>query len=176
VAWPTDTPAADDGSLANATIDSGASEIYRGVLFHGPLFHAIDRITQVDESGISAAVHPAPWPACWMANPPADGWTTDPLVLDACLQLGIVWCQRHTGSLCLPSYIGRIRQFAPWPDSQMHISVTPVETSAHQLTAQAMVRDISGATIVTLDDVRWTIDASLADAFRRRTAESAARA
>jgi len=73
--------------------------IYRDILFHGPHFQAIERLEALGPGGIAARVRTAPPPEQWMRDPLRSAWLTDPLVIDAALQLGSLWCHQQLGAV-----------------------------------------------------------------------------
>ncbi len=162
-----------DNSRAERIEGNGApipSDPYDAILFHGPHFHTIERITCMSREGIAAQVRSAPSPSAWMTDPLRSEWLGDPLVVDAALQLGIVWAHQHLGAGALPSRIGRIRFFrSVFPAEGVSVALRVVDASRHALTADASILDAAGVPIAQISRCVWTVDPSLADAFCERS-------
>jgi acyl transferase domain-containing protein/NAD(P)H-dependent flavin oxidoreductase YrpB (nitropropane dioxygenase family)/NAD(P)-dependent dehydrogenase (short-subunit alcohol dehydrogenase family) len=86
------------------------AEVYRDRLFHGPLFHSLARIYEINKDAIVAAVHPSRPGNCLAMNG-AGTWIIDPMLLDAGPQLTILWAQEMWGVTALPSRFGHVRIF-----------------------------------------------------------------
>ncbi len=162
-------PANDAPPSRHAPNSLTVAEIYDDILFHGRQLRAIDHVDGLDQRGMSVRLRSAPPPGEWMCEPLRSDWLTDPLILDGCLQLGLVWCARHLGALSLPSRIARYRQHAArFPIEGATAELLVREAAQHRLTGDVLVRDESGATVASLEGCEWTVDASLAEQFRRR--------
>ena len=98
-------------SLRKRSTNGTIAGIYEEILFHGPHFHAIEQVRNVNVDGLAAAIHTAPPPAEWMHEPLRSSWLTEPLMIDAGLQLGLLWCHDQLGAVSLPGFVGRYRQF-----------------------------------------------------------------
>ena len=139
---------------------------YRDVLFHGPHFHGIERIDGYSSQGIVAHVRSAPAPADWMDDPLRSAWLGDPLVVDAGLQLGILWCHEELGSLSLPTCGARYRQYtATFPTHGVLAALEVRERSPHRMTANITFLDASGTVVAQMEGYAWTVDPSLREAF-----------
>ena len=141
---------------------------YRDVLFHGPHFHGIVRIDGYSSQGIVARVRSAPVPADWMDDPLRSAWLGDPLVVDAGLQMGILWCHEELGSVSLPTCGARYRQYsAAFPSDGVVAALEVRERSTHRVTADITFLNTSGTVVARMEGYAWTVDPSLREAFGR---------
>ena len=146
----------------------GIDAAYRDVLFHGPHFHGIERIEGYSSQGIVARVRVAPTPADWMDDPLRSTWLGDPLVIDAGLQMGILWCHAELGSVSLPTYGARYRQYtATFPTDGIVAALEVRERSTHRVTADITFLDTGGIVVAQMEEYAWTVDPSLREAFGR---------
>ena len=152
--------------LGEHTYGRGIDAAYRDVLFHGPHFHGIERIDGYSSQGIIARVRSAPAPADWMDDPLRSAWVGDPLVIDAGLQMGILWCHEELGSVALPTYGARYRQYvATFPSDGIVAALEVRERSAHRVTADITFLDTGGTVVAQMEGYAWTVDPSLGEAF-----------
>jgi acyl transferase domain-containing protein/NAD(P)H-dependent flavin oxidoreductase YrpB (nitropropane dioxygenase family)/NAD(P)-dependent dehydrogenase (short-subunit alcohol dehydrogenase family) len=79
-------------------------------LFHGPMFHVINRISGLNQNGIQAVVR-ASRPEDCLAAAQSTIWIVDPILLDAGPQLAILWAQAMWGVTPLPTRFGYVRIF-----------------------------------------------------------------
>ena len=147
--------------------------IYGELLFHGPHFHAIETVQQIGPAGMVAGVRRASEPRTWMSDPVRPDWLTDPLVIDAGLQMGIVWCCENLGGPALPSRIGRYEQFCErLPAGPLVATLRVVEHDAGRLIATVdfcavTPPDRPGPPAARLGDCEWTVSKALRAAFGR---------
>jgi acyl transferase domain-containing protein/NAD(P)H-dependent flavin oxidoreductase YrpB (nitropropane dioxygenase family)/NAD(P)-dependent dehydrogenase (short-subunit alcohol dehydrogenase family) len=117
-----DAPKFVHGAESASSIDIGAGEAYRSLLFHGPRFHCLRDTLKVEAAGCVAAVQLSR-PSDCLARPLAHSWILDPIVLDAAPQLAIVWARTNRGVTALPSEVDSVLRFR-----QTH---TPTELRCH---------------------------------------------
>jgi hypothetical protein len=145
----------------------GASGAYEEVLFHGEHFRAIERIDGCDADGMAAHLRAAPAPNAWMSDPLRSNWLSDPLIIDGCLQMGIVWCADQLGSPSLPSFIAEYLQYrGAFPGSGVDAVLRVREAARHKLTADVHMLGQRGEIVAQLQGCEWTVDPSLASEFR----------
>ena len=77
----------------------------------GPRFQALLQIEGCGPSGIVARARTGPLPAEWLRQPLRQRWLGDPLVIDAALQMLILWSWDSHQAPCLPCRIGRYRLY-----------------------------------------------------------------
>ena len=140
-------------------------DIYGDVLFHGTHFHVLEEITSLTQHSATARVSGIARPADWMHDPLRGEWLTDPLSIDAALQLGILWCHQQRGVLCLPSFVREYRRFAPPPTRPTTIVLRVSACDATRLCCDAWLLDTHDRPAAVLRGVEWTIDPSLQGAF-----------
>ncbi|MBU0616332.1 MAG: SDR family oxidoreductase [Planctomycetes bacterium] len=145
----------------------GVAGAYRDILFHGPHFQGLEGIAGMSKRGIVAHVRSAPTPAEWMSEPLRSSWLGDPLVIDAGLQLGVLWCHEQLGALALPSYKARYRQYRPFPRQGVTAVLEVGETGPHRLAGRITFVDAEGRVVAQSEGCEWTVDASLRRAFAR---------
>ena len=147
---------------------------YRDVLFHGPHFHGIERIDGYSSQGIVARVRSAPAPEDWMDDPLRSAWLGDPLVVDAGLQLGILWCHEELGSVALPTCGDRYRQYTQaFPSAGVVAALEIRERSTHRVTADITFLDARGSVVARMEGYAWIVDPSLREAFGREEIHAA---
>ena len=154
-----------NGNSSGQTISSDS--LYRDVLFHGPMLRAIDRIDRLGDDGLRARVRCSPRPTEWMIDPPRSGWLTDPLAIDAVMQLAIVWSENRIGAPCLPNFIERYRQFGAFPAGHATVSLVVRSHGPRRLAFDAWIGHEDGRACAILEGCECTVDASLRGAFRR---------
>ena len=138
-------------------------------LFHGAQLQGITRISACDEGGISGESNAAPPPAQWIKAPFRTQWLADPLVLDASFQMMILWAEQIYHHGCLPTSIGRLELYAPFPASCVAIDVQLQAHQAHKANASIEFSDADGAVIARIEDYECVIDGSLNASFARNT-------
>ena len=104
--------------LGSAQFEVGAAitlpplaEIYRQWLFHGPMFHGIQKINAVGDSGIWGRVSGLSSKQCLHLSSCSD-WVIDPVMFDSAMQLGGIWARRSLDITVLPTGFKRLHLFA----------------------------------------------------------------
>ncbi|MFH1747738.1 MAG: SDR family NAD(P)-dependent oxidoreductase [Planctomycetota bacterium] len=147
---------------------------YREVLFHGPDFHGIERVLGHSKRGISGVVRPAAAPTDWMSEPPRTEWLGDPLVLDAGLQLGLLWCHEHLGGIGLPCCVGRYSQYrSAFPREELTAVLEVVEQDPQRLVADITFTDSGGQVVARMERSEWIVNPSLGEMAQRGSATGA---
>ena len=85
-----------------------------GHLFHGPRFQTIRQLLGIGPATAAALVSEPPGLPDW----PEQEATYSPALLDAGLQLILLWGVRHTGRKSLPMRIGSFRPMHPFPTGE----------------------------------------------------------
>ncbi len=162
-------------SVAGPAYARGLDAAYRDVLFHGAEMRFITGVSACGEDGIVVDARTAPPPSAWSPQPLRERWSADPAALDAAFQAMILWSVERLGAPCLPSRMGRYRQFAArFPQGIVRVVVRTARRADGLAAADVEFVDERGALIARLDGGEFTVDASLAGAFRRNAVESAA--
>jgi len=141
-------------------------------LFHGAELQGITHVSGCDDQGISGETLTAPEPAVWLKNPLRSQWLADPLVLDASFQLMILWTEHFYSHGSLPTAIGRLELYAPFPATSVAIDIQLHNRQAHKATASIDFRDSQGCLIARIDEYECVIDVSLNAGFARNTLSS----
>ena len=161
---PTFRPPAE---LIERPFAPGVAGAYRDILFHGPHFQAIEEIVGISKRGIVARVRSAPAPAEWMSAPLRSSWLGDPLIVDAGLQLGLIWCHEELGALSLPRYQASYRQYRPFPRQGVTAVLEVGEAGEHQMEGRITFVDADDRVVARSEGCEWTVDSSLRQAFAR---------
>ncbi|MEO6953682.1 MAG: SDR family oxidoreductase, partial [Polyangia bacterium] len=121
-------------------------EPYDGkTLFHGDAFHAIERIEGTSATTISARLVGARGRA-WTG-----AFELDPLLLDAGLQLALVWTEQQLGGAGLPTSIASVTVHARGPvQGRVRALLTGGSTTADRTTSSVAFHDESGALVAEL--------------------------
>jgi len=145
-------------------------DIYRKYLFHGPDFHGIKQVEGCSASGIIAMIKAAPHPSAWIKQPLRNHWLTDPLIIDSCFQLLILWSFEQYQAASLPTSVGRYRQYQPkFPSHGGRVVAQIIKSSQQQALANIEILDHNGALVARIENYECVIDPSLNEAFRRNT-------
>ena len=155
-------------SITAPKVEYAPGDLYRDVLFHGPLMQCLENVESCGERGITSWVKGAPEPVQWIRQPLRQRWILDPLALDAILQLMIVWTSKMQGMGSLPCKIGSLRLFRKPAFNQRFKSVVEIR-KANELHAVADVDliDPQFGVVMRLEGVEGVLDASLSRAFRK---------
>ncbi len=141
------------------------AEPYR-LLFHGPLFKGIERIDRCTADGLRLEARTATPPADWVTEPWRTQWLADPLAIDVALQGLIVWCRTYRDIPCLPTGMGRYRQYRrSFPKGGVTVTIALRAVSEHRVLADVTWHDSAGRLIATLEQADNVLDPALAKAF-----------
>jgi hypothetical protein len=156
--WP------GSNGLSSETYPYAVGEAYDRFLFHGPALHGIDEIVGWSDHGIVAWLRTSEPRGLGVA---AGRWETDPLVVDAALQLMCLWVREKLGSAALPSGFGVWRQLAPFSGRRVaaHLSMDAGATTRGGRFDVAFV-DEHGAVVAELGRATYTGEPSLLSQFR----------
>ena len=139
-----------------------------GRLFHGADLRGIQSVSACSAQGIAGTVSTAPPPAAWSKNPIRSSWLADPLVLDSCFQLMILWSFENYGAGSLPTAIASYRQYQrSFPEGNVQVIARIVKSGEHSAVADIEILDQQGKLIARLEGYECVIDTSLNEAFRK---------
>jgi hypothetical protein len=117
---------------------------YRDLLFHGPEFQRIVAVEGMDERGARALLRP---------SAPGE-WLLDPMLIDAALQMQVIWARLHWDVTLLPSEIGSYGHFAAPAAGDVRHELRIRPTARPPLCrADHWFYDSDGRLIATLGDV-----------------------
>jgi len=162
-------------SLRNQTItglySQVAIEIYTSNrLFHGKILQGIADVEACSTTGMTANISGTTSPKIWMKKPIRSSWITDPLALDSCFQMMILWCFEQFGVGSLPTAIGEYKQFQKsFPKEGCKININVIDHSEHRAIATIEFIDQNDQLIARIDNYECVIDASLEEAFAKNT-------
>jgi hypothetical protein len=144
-------------------------EIYSELLFHGPDLQGIERVVGCSEKGVIGQVSVAPPPSAWIRRPLRNGWLADPLVIDCAFQLMVLWSFENHGSVSLPCFLGRYRQYRrSFPRGSVRVIAALKETGAQRARADIVLQDGAGHVVARMENYECVIDTKLNEAFRRK--------
>ncbi|MEI6167564.1 MAG: SDR family NAD(P)-dependent oxidoreductase [bacterium] len=131
------------------------SEVYARWLFQGPCFAGITAIEGIRKdaiAGLLLSVSPA---KCLSKAPPGSQWLIDPTVVDASLQLVILW-ERHWHDMTpLPMQIGRFRLYQSLSDQPVRCLVKPTLSDGGELlTADLYYTDLQGRLLAVMEGLQ----------------------
>lgn len=142
-----------------------ARQAYEEVLFHGPEFFAIEEVHGHSPQGIAARVRSSPAPASWMESPMRSDWIGDPLVIDAGLQLGLLWSHEYLGGLCLPSRAAEYRQYCErFPREGVTARLEVRTHDAARVVGDVVFVDAHGRVVAELEGSEWIVSPTLGKA------------
>jgi acyl transferase domain-containing protein/NAD(P)-dependent dehydrogenase (short-subunit alcohol dehydrogenase family) len=169
-------PSAPSPSLETSGAKYGRTpeRAYREVLFHGPDMQFLLSVPSCGPDGIAVETKTALPPSSWMRSPARDRWLADPAALDALFQAMILWSAQEMGAPCLPSFAGRYRQFADFPERGVRVVARASKSGDGLARADAEFVDERGALVARLDGAECAASDALAAAFRRNAVETAA--
>ncbi|MBY0230672.1 MAG: SDR family NAD(P)-dependent oxidoreductase, partial [Gemmataceae bacterium] len=138
-------------------------------LFHGPGLHAIEAVEGMGEAGAVARMKGAPPPVEWLRQPLRQKWLADPMVLDGCFQLAILWSRAQRGAASLPCRIRRYRQYRKSFPAEGTTALLSIEKAATALAAAGLqLTDSGGAVVAVAEGFEFAVDAALDRAFACR--------
>jgi acyl transferase domain-containing protein/NAD(P)-dependent dehydrogenase (short-subunit alcohol dehydrogenase family) len=144
-------------------------EVYGDILFHGEQLRAIERIEGIGAGAISGTTRTAPPPSQWLRQPLRGQWLAEPLVLDASFQLAILWSFERHGSVCLPCFAGRYRQYVRvFPVGPVRVVVRSTDAKSPLARAEIDYLDASGRPLALMQNYECVIDPALNAAFRQK--------
>jgi hypothetical protein len=158
-------------TIATPSIQDGRTkaEIYTPeFLFHGSALEGIEALTGIEAGGIAATVSPTPKPSAWISEPLRQTWITEPLMLDCCFQLMILWSLKHQGAHSLPTGLAQYRQFVrrfPKHPITVRIQITSIEQQVVHARMECL--DGKGSVLALLEGYQCVLEPSLKAAFTR---------
>jgi hypothetical protein len=78
----------------------------------------------------------------------------------------IVWCRAQRGAPSLPSQLGALRQWAPFPAGQVRAVVRVRDAQGASVTSDVDLLDEAGRVVARLEGYVCTVSPSLDRAFR----------
>jgi NAD(P)-dependent dehydrogenase (short-subunit alcohol dehydrogenase family)/acyl carrier protein len=166
------TPAPDT-EPALAPYPRAIPEVYRRLLFHGPMLHGIEAVEGCGPAGVAGLVRTAPPPAAWLADPLRQRWLADPLVLDTSFQLVVLWTREQRGAPSLPCHVRRYRQFRrAFPPGPLRVVARVTQAGNSSALADINYLDGEGQVVARLQGYECVIDPGLERAYGRSPADT----
>jgi NAD(P)-dependent dehydrogenase (short-subunit alcohol dehydrogenase family)/acyl carrier protein len=130
------------------------SDAYRQWLFQGPCFTGISSIEGIRSDAIAGMLQSVA-PAVCLTGAPRGHWLLDPTVVDASLQLVILW-ERHWHDMTpLPMQIARFRLFESLSDQPVRCLVkATVSDGGESLMADIFYTDATGRLLAVMEELR----------------------
>jgi hypothetical protein len=127
--------------------------VYDGVaLFHGEAFQVIAGAPALGEAGLEAELMGARERG-WAA----DGWRTDPAMVDGALQLALLWTI-HDGGAALPTAVGAFRRFVPGlVDGPVTVRLRGIERTSSRSRSDLVLLDAAGTPVAELTGVEMHV-------------------
>ena len=114
-------------------------------LFHGPKFRCLHSVDHMSEKGARATMHGVA-DADWND----ESWVTDPLLLDGCLQLALLWGLRVVGEQTLPMCIETIVPYRAPQSGELHCELVARDISSKRTLSDMRVTDSLGNVVCDL--------------------------
>jgi NAD(P)-dependent dehydrogenase (short-subunit alcohol dehydrogenase family) len=128
-----------------------ADAAYRGPLFHGPRFRAIERLEGISPHGGLARLRTAAHLG-WAHAPRA----VDPALIDGGLQLGLLWAVRERGFPALPQRLGEVRiHRQPAPDEAVRCAFAARPNGAAHIDFDFVYGTLGGEVLAEIRDAEF---------------------
>lgn len=128
-------------------------EFYERQTFHGPMLRGIERIDRMTATGIAGVVK-ASKIGDWIAGTDRDGWTIDPLVVDASFQLAGYWLFAHHGRAGFPIGFDRFVLVRPFGAGPVCCTVELDATDEKTFTGRIVYSNAAGQLFGWIEGVR----------------------
>jgi NAD(P)-dependent dehydrogenase (short-subunit alcohol dehydrogenase family) len=137
-------------------------DAYRKWLFHGPVFQCVRRVLGVSEEGILSEIFPSRPSSCLEGTGDAARWTIDPVLVDGCLQLALLWVRAIHDVTGLPSRMRVVRRYAFDPGTPLTVSLRVLEGSGEaNVRSDILCLTPEGKTAFAIDGFEFTCSAAL---------------
>jgi hypothetical protein len=152
-----------------APLPKSVDSAYHDWTFHGPLFQRVRAIAGISSSAMIGTIQSA-GSNSGLRMPGRVEWIADPFVVDAALQLLLIWSRFHNDKTALPSRFQSFRRYGSLSDRPL-TSYVAVESLAggHALKSTVHFVDDQGRLRGVLD----AIEANCTQALNRLTAAGA---
>lgn len=153
-----------DIALGPGAMD-GATLYQEGTLFHGPYFHGLEQVLQLNAERITTRCIAQDIPLTTQGQFPAQAF--DPYIIDSMLQLAVVWARKmqNGGSLPLACESGEHYLDIP-PNSTYYATLEVVEATAHRLLMNITAHDANGRIYSRVQGGQVTISENLNALFQ----------
>jgi hypothetical protein len=160
-AQPAAAPAAGPGPAGLQPLPLSVDAAYEQWLFHGACFRGITEIRGIGTDTIAGVLRSVAPDVC-LAAAHGPAWLLDPVVVDASLQLVILWERHHHDMTPLPMRIDRFARFGSLSDGPVHCTVRcRTEGDGEILSADITYADPSGRLLAVLEGLQCTCTRAL---------------
>jgi acyl transferase domain-containing protein/NAD(P)H-dependent flavin oxidoreductase YrpB (nitropropane dioxygenase family)/NAD(P)-dependent dehydrogenase (short-subunit alcohol dehydrogenase family)/acyl carrier protein len=135
---------------------------YRDYCFHGELFQLLNSIDSFSPEQIQAKVTPSN-PAVWLNLPNTEtGWLFDPGLVDASLQMALIWTHIEKDMGALPSKFGRVVRYGQFPlKEELRVDFRVKTNDSTTMVFDAIFIDQSDRIRLQLEDMEITCSSAL---------------
>ncbi len=131
-----------------------AIEVYKRIMFHGPLFQGISAVTGIGLNFVVGELSPKPVQE-FLAQSNGDNWVIDPALLDSAMQLAGVWGRQFLDVTLLPAGFKSIRILGQLTEPRYQVLVSiPPETAGFELKCDLAVYTYSGQMVMLIEGLK----------------------
>jgi NAD(P)-dependent dehydrogenase (short-subunit alcohol dehydrogenase family) len=135
---------------------------YKNYCFHGELFQLITEIANLNEQEIDGNLRSSN-AAVWL-NCPSEkiNWLFDPGLIDASLQMALIYARIHGDTTALPAKFGRVIRYRPLnPDVSLNIKLRINEFNPTTIIYDALLYDEDGSIHLQLQNMEGSCSKAL---------------
>jgi acyl transferase domain-containing protein/NAD(P)H-dependent flavin oxidoreductase YrpB (nitropropane dioxygenase family)/NAD(P)-dependent dehydrogenase (short-subunit alcohol dehydrogenase family) len=145
----------------NATAGLDVTAAYRSSCFHGKLFQLLTAIDGFNEQGVESKVKPSD-PSVWLNKSCHQGWIFDPGLVDASLQMALMYVNLIGDTAALPARFGRVVRYGEGPlDPNLRINLRVKEFTPSTFIFDATITDSNNRVRFWLEDMVTTCNPAL---------------
>ncbi len=143
----------------NSSLDVGLA--YRDCCFHGEMFQLLTSIDQFTPEGVSAQVRSSN-PGLWLNQPQAQNWLFDIGLVDASLQMALIWTHIQGDTGGLPAHFGSIKRYGNSPlEANLRFELRVKEFTPTSMIFDALLLDSQDCVRMWLQDMTNTCSKAL---------------
>jgi NAD(P)-dependent dehydrogenase (short-subunit alcohol dehydrogenase family) len=147
--------------VLNTNTGLNISNAYQNYCFHGPLFQLLTSINRFNEQGMEAKVNTS-IPAVWLNNPQINqSWLFDPGLVDAALQMALIWTRIQGDMGGLPAKFKRIVRYGNIPQGDLLVQMRVKFFNLTTMVFDAMFVDSENRLFLLLEDMENTCSKAL---------------
>ncbi len=139
------------------------AKAYNEWLFHGPRFQVIQKIDGLSDDGAKALVSTTS-PAQWLVNvePNHNQWIFDPAIVDAAVQMALLWARVFRNELALPSRFGSVFRYTETLPEKLCMSFERIASEdPHLVVANVYFSDADNRVMLLVEDMECVSSAAL---------------
>jgi hypothetical protein len=148
-------------SAALTPLPLSLDRAYRQWTFHGPMFQRVTRVDGIGPAALAGGIFSSTSVPV-LAGVERPQWIIDPFVVDAALQLLLMWSRATNDMTALPSRFRSFRRYGPLSDEPLTCSVA-IESSAggHALNTNIFFTDAAGQLRGSIEGMEASCTAAL---------------